>query len=71
MKSKKILIVPIFGQHWFHIGALGELIVKHRDSISEVKLLFIRDGLLLKPRQIHQHRIFRNLISYFMNSRLT
>jgi hypothetical protein len=63
MNRKKILIVPIFGQHWFHIGALGELILKNRDNFSEVKLLFMRDGFLLKPRQIHHHKIFRGLTS--------
>jgi hypothetical protein len=63
MNSKKTLLVPIFGQHWFHLGALAELIVKNREHYSKVKLLFMRDGLLLKPHQIHHHKIFRKFIS--------
>jgi hypothetical protein len=59
MSSKKTLLVPIFGQHWFHLGALAELIMKNRENYSRVKLLFMRDGFLLKPHQIHHHRIFR------------
>jgi hypothetical protein len=59
MNSKKTLLVPIFGQHWFHLGALAELIMKNRGHYSKVILLFMRDGFLLKPHQIHHHRIFR------------
>lgn len=59
MSSKKTLLVPIFGQHWFHLGALAELIMKNRETYSSVKLLFMRDGFLLKPHLIHHHRIFR------------
>jgi hypothetical protein len=62
MNSKKKLIIPIFGQHWFHLGALAELITKHRHVYSEITLLFIRDGLSLKPQKIHMHRLMRKFI---------
>jgi hypothetical protein len=61
MENKKTIIVHLFNQHWFHIGALAELICINRDSIQEVQVYFHYKGLLEKPLHLHQHRIFNFL----------